>query len=209
MNCRHCGASDTLERVLDEAIEKRSEDAWDRRYEWSQNLFVQRCKWCKELTLSTYVYSDWMNPEDVSYRTVYPEQRDLSFLPSRVKVELEKAQKVKAVDASYYALGLRRTLEAICTENGIGRKANLGERLKDLARQENLPDVFVGMAVYLRHLGNIGAHESGIDVTNADIIAATEFTDAILEFLYIAPAKLDRVSKELEDRKGETKKGSG
>jgi hypothetical protein len=208
-NCPHCGGLDALKTIAQQAVESKSYEGDDGSpYEWSKNVLFMQCTQCAEFTLCTYAYGDWMDPSEVSYSIIYPQVRDLSSIPSRIRVEYEKAQRVKRIDAGYYALGLRRTLEALCAENGVIR-GTLDSRLKKLAEDKDLPKVFEEMAGFLRDLGNLGAHESGVEARSSDVVSATDFTDAILEYLYVAPVKLERVRKELAERTGKAKGEGG
>jgi hypothetical protein len=138
-----------------------------------------------------------MDPDDVSFVVIYPQgSRDLSALPQRVRMEYANAQRVKSIDANFYAVGVRRTLEAVCTDRGFPRvgRQTLFDRLDKLAKAQGLPEVFVEMAHHLRDLGNLGAHEDDVEVESADVDVAADFAEAILEYLYRAPAKLARAS---------------
>ncbi|MGZ3147681.1 DUF4145 domain-containing protein [Lentzea chajnantorensis] len=157
------------------------------------------------LHLCTYESEGGRHPEgeedDYAYMILYPQVQDFSLVPPNVRAEYEKAQRVRAIDSEFYALGLRGTLEALCIEHGLIGDGNLFGKLKQLATDKSLPGVFSDMADYLRQLGNFGAHISGLTVNPEDVVAANEFIEAIFEYLYVAPAKLNRVTSELACRK--------
>lgn len=206
MNCKHCGAEDSVTEIVSKVYESGQEEFSGYGYvgDWSRTLTVGRCAKCDGFTLQTHVYADWMDPEDVTYDVLYPQSRDMSSVPPSVKKEYDKARRVRSVDSEFYALGLRRTLEAICTEQGV-QKGDLFNRLKKLAEDAKLPGAFVDMADYLRNLGNVGAHQGDVEVTTSDVEAATDFTDAILEYLYVAPARLNLVKASLAQRRAQAK----
>ena len=68
--------------------------------------------------------------------------------------------------------------------------------LKDLADRGELPSTILEMANKLRFFRNIGAHASDVDLSKEDAKVLKELCDAILEYVYEAPAML----KQVEDR---------
>lgn len=201
MKCGHCNADDSLDQIVQHALEEGERELQPGfSITWGKYVSVMRCSNCKGLILRTYSYGDHMDVDDIEFEVLYPQQPDHSAVPERIHVEYKRAQKVKNVDAGYYLIGLRRTLEAICVENGID-KGLLWKKLEQLATIRQLPQVFADMAAHLKDLGNIGAHDFDINVGASDATVASDFIVAILEYLYIAPAKLDRVKKELARRR--------
>ena len=62
-----------------------------------------------------------------------------------------------------------------------------------LIKQGLLPEVFAEMTHITRMLGNLGAHDAEKDVLSADVQIVDEFFRAIIEYLYVARAKVARV----------------
>jgi hypothetical protein len=197
MNCGHCGNPRDLQEVAKGEID--TEVAEDPRYGrhviWAEYVAVKRCPRCDQLTIYTY-YSYDGSPSYV----IYPRPRDLTALPENIRIEYDKAQKAKLVDRGFYALALRRVLEAICSYKGA-QGGNLYQKLKYLVDMKSLPEQFAELAHYLREIGNLGAHVGDIEILESDVEAATDFIEAILEYLYIAPAKLKRVTDALTQRR--------
>ena len=52
-----------------------------------------------------------------------------------------------------------------------------------------------------RDLGNVGAHFGESTITQEQLKSLIEFTLAIFEYLYVAPAKIEAFRKSLEKRK--------
>ena len=95
-----------------------------------------------------------------------------------------------------------RTLEAVCNhENAQGR--NLAQKLNDLAQKDKIPNTLVEMAQQLRELRNLGAHEAEDEVTETDVPIIIDFVEAILEYLYVAPAKIEAVRTRLSNVESE------
>jgi hypothetical protein len=53
------------------------------------------------------------------------------------------------------------------------------------------------MALHLKELRNLGAHDAEDEVTQEDVPIIVDFLKAILEYLYIAPAKIEAVRARL------------
>jgi hypothetical protein len=91
-----------------------------------------------------------------------------------------------------------RTLEAVCEHEGIAGR-NLAERLHQLQEGNRIPPMLADMARQLRIIRNIGAHNINTgDVTREDAATVMEFLEAILEYLYVAPAKVANVERRLQ-----------
>jgi hypothetical protein len=167
---------------------------------------VHECPNCAGYTLSTYGWEDSMSPDEAVTQVIYPKPRDASALPPAVEVEYAKAQRVRGIDPDYFAVGIRRTLEAVCEVQGVPRRNNrdsLYARLRRLAEAGGLPDTFVDMADHLRDLGNLGAHPGDIALDGDDVEVAADFMEAILEYLYRAPRQLEAVRERLERRRAD------
>ncbi len=77
----------------------------------------------------------------------------------------------------------------------------LVNQLQDLAHRGRIPAGFDEMATQLRHLGNLGAHVSDVEVESNDVPVIEDFAEAILEYLYRSPAKVEAVRQALEERR--------
>ena len=206
MLCGHCRFEGALDRKVAQAIERDVvlDQYGNEAGEWSTVMEVHQCPNCAGYTLSSYGWEDSMSPDEIVTQIIYPKLRDASALPATVAVEYTKAQRVRGIDADYFAVGIRRTLEAVCTERGVPRQNNrdsLYARLERLAQAGGLPDTFVEMADHLRDLGNLGAHPGDFAVDKDDVDVAAEFMEAILEYLYRAPRQLEAVRERLQRRR--------
>ena len=200
--CGHCGFKGPLDHKGEVAIKRGTDETRDGTdYEWGKFATVFVCPVCEELTLGTYWWIDLLGePED--YRRVYPSERDNTALPDKVRERLETALKVKRIDPASYAVAIRRMLETVTnTEGAAGR--DLFHKLDDLARQGRIPQPLAEIGHELRNLGKFGAHDEEIEVEQADVPMIEDLAEAILEYLYRAPAKLQAVRTGIEARKGE------
>jgi Domain of unknown function (DUF4145) len=93
-------------------------------------------------------------------------------------------------------------LEAVCRDKGQAR-GNLNGRLDALATDGVIPEPLSRVAHQLRSLRNFGAHDADVNVIDADVPVVEEFAEAILEYLYRAPAQLTAIEASLKQRKDE------
>ena len=83
-------------------------------------------------------------------------------------------------------------LETVCNEEAASGK-DLFEKLDDLARKGRIPATLADVAHELRRLGDLGAHDEDVAMAPGDVLIIEDLADAILEYLYRAPAKLAAV----------------
>jgi hypothetical protein len=104
---------------------------------------------------------------------------------------------VRYVEPNAFAVMVGRTLETACNhENAQGR--DLTTKLNHLASTGRIPKTLADMAHQLRQIRNLGAHDAEDEVTEADVPIIQDFLEAILEFLYVAPAKIAAVQARLK-----------
>jgi hypothetical protein len=203
--CGHCGFSGTLIRVGDNVARSETEEHPQiGEITIEDRWLLQRCPNCDRPTLERYTWVDPLfdSEDDVRVERIFPTLLTKGALPARVQKQFDSAHRVKSIDPSFYAVGMRRMLEAVCAEQGAtGRTLEL--QVQALVAAEKLPDVFAGMAAQLRTLGNWGALATPTEVQEDDVPLIEEFAEAILDYLYWAPAKLASVEAALKKRKGE------
>lgn len=66
-----------------------------------------------------------------------------------------------------------------------------------MCEQDVIPGRLIEMAQGIRQLRNIGAHADLGEIVEIDIQILTDFTEAILEYIYRAPARLEILQKRL------------
>ena len=88
------------------------------------------------------------------------------------------------------------TLEAVC-QHEQAKGSSLSERLNHLVTSERIPKTLAEMAHHLRQLRDIGAHLTEEEILPEDVPVIMDFVEAILEYLYVAPAKIRAVQDRL------------
>jgi hypothetical protein len=74
----------------------------------------------------------------------------------------------------------------------------LADKLTYLANAGRIPEPLAEMAQQLRQLRNLGAHDAEDEITEEDVPFILDFLEAILEHLYVAPAKVAAVQARLK-----------
>lgn len=208
--CPHCGNS-APQRLIH--TQKYSVRAWSTEDGRETDplpcaTFVVECETCSELLL----YSDFGDYRGEKYfhncALVYPKTGELhGAVPEQIAYVYKEAHRIKEIAPNAFAVQIRRALEALCEDRGA-RSGNLQERVKKLAENGDIPPVLAEASDALRLLGNIGAHGIGESVHPLLAHAVDEFFRAIVEYVYVAPSKLqdfknemNRYSKKKEEEK--------
>ncbi|MGZ3644246.1 MAG: DUF4145 domain-containing protein [Ktedonobacteraceae bacterium] len=120
----------------------------------------------------------------------------LTNIPQKIDRAYTAAIKVKNIEPNACAVLVGRTLEAACNhEQAQGR--TLAQKLNYLAENGRIPNTLAEMARQLKELRNLGAHDAEDEVTEQDVPIILDFLEAILEYLYVAPAKIEAVRTRL------------
>jgi hypothetical protein len=141
---------------------------------------------CQALIWVIYCLGD---PVEILFS--YPPERfdfDVSDLPASVKEPLEEAIDCHA-NGSFKAsaLMIRRTLEAVCQDQGVRGDGSLFDRIEVLGKEVVLPTAMITGLHNLRLLGNDAAHVDArdyLEVGEAEVEAALDVTKLILSATY-------------------------
>jgi len=214
--CGHCGREGTREGKESVVLSERSDLSQVGSFQ--EEIITQRiaqidlCSGCGKPSLSAYIWVDgYMEPDDVVPEELYPERRDLGDLPESIRTRyLQMLEIQHAPDA--FALRSGKLLETVCGDQGIPETKklfNLARRLDALVRQLGVPWPLVDQAHLVRDYRNIGSHDGGLEVREADVPPIRGFVESLLDFLYWGPANLARVTAELKRRKDEAGEQAG
>ena len=139
------------------------------------------------------LYKDWPTVTTILYPSV---QSSLKGIPTSIEKRYQAAFKVRNVEPSACAVLVGRTLEAVCHYEKI-RGKTLADKLNTLANSGRIPETLAQMAQQLRLIRNLGAHDVKDEITEEDVPIILDFLEAILEYLYVAPAKIEVVRQRL------------
>jgi hypothetical protein len=197
--CGHCGHRGPVQRRENVLVKEDVEYAEGfGEIHWKHFVGVYQCAACDEVTIAELYWPEEIG-EVFAEKKLFPTMRDNSAVPERVRSRLDAALKVRKSEPSFYAIGIRRMLETVCNvEKAEGE--DLFAKLDDLAAKDRIPALLAEIAHQLRKLGNLAAHDEEIDVAPEDVPLIEDLADAILEYLYRAPAKLEAVRRGLVER---------
>lgn len=210
--CFHCGNTGMM-KMISKHEERFGGPILDQYGICVGNDFQESMTWelfsccvCKMVTL-VRKYDDecYINPhteerfEDIDI--LYPE---CSFngkgVPKEIKTAFESVLKIKQIDTNICLMSIRRTLEAICLDQGAKGK-NLESMVKDLVKQNTLP-INMDMACWIiRKLGNSAAHLDSISIYTHHLEKVIDFTKNIINYLYTMPLEMDELKKYIENQK--------
>jgi hypothetical protein len=200
IRCAHCGNNtvhalihrEDYSEVIDETME--GVPIWDERW-----LAILKCTTCSMPS----VYRDEWDEERqewvtaLAYPTPVGAPKDV---PAKIREVFDEAISVFQRTPSLTAVGIRKCLEGICEDqNAQGR--TLAQQISFLISNSIIPKTLTDMMDTSRAFGNIGAHFGESSVTADEVRILIEFTLAIFEYIYVAPARIESVRKRLEMRK--------
>jgi hypothetical protein len=136
-------------------------------------------------------------PRGSSPELLYPISQTLvAMLPAPIGQMYRETLLVEMRSPRACALMAGLTLEAVC-QYEQARGSSLSERLNHMVACERIPKTLAEMAHHLRQLRNIGAHLTEEEILPEDVPVIIDFIEAILEYLYVAPAKIRAVQERL------------
>lgn len=195
--CPHCGNT-TPQELEGHTFSLNHKDG-------SHSYFLTRCGTCLEGLL--YRYIDPMNGmpqmshgdfQLKGYELVWPKPGDLhSSVPNAVSKIYAEASAIKGRAPNAFANQIRRSLEAICKDRGADHRI-LARNLQELASRGEIPPTLAEMTDVLRQLGNIGSHAGDEDIDPEYVDVIDDFFRAIVEYVYIAPFKVNEFKARLE-----------
>jgi hypothetical protein len=189
--CGHCGKVRALNFLTSSTYKwYNPETGIYGQIEWS----LLQCPACLKPTLNQASSAADAFPE---CETLYPSGTTFGFhLPPEIAQVYASALRVRDVSTDACAVLMRRTLEVICHYEQANGKT-IQEQIQALATCGRLPQLLADMA-YLMHIcGAFEAHILEDEMTKSDVTTLIDFVEAILEYLYVAPAKMAAVQKRL------------
>jgi len=160
--------------------------------------FVAVCGTCNHILVYRAIESI-PKPEDFTNAVlIFPDSGRLHrSIPAEVADIYQEAFRIREIAPNAFAVQIRRALEALCEDRGA-RKGTLHRRLSDLVARNEIPEVLAEVTDVLRLLGNIGAHANTQVVEAWQVHTIDEFFRAVVEYVYVAPSKLQEFQQSLE-----------
>lgn len=206
--CPHCGNRAPQKLVYIQGYENRwfSEDGEesDRGSVPMNTYFVAVCETCSEVLIYSDAVGDNTSETFSDSQLLWPKSGLHKSVPRTIADCYLEAERIRNLAPNAFAVQIRKGLEAICDDRGAGQ-GNLQERLKELVSRGEIPATLAKMSEVLRVLGNLGAHATDQGIKQVLVWAMDDFFRAVVEYVYVAPSKLEDFQTRLDrlGKKGE------
>jgi hypothetical protein len=199
LKCHHCGNTSLQTVLLTQpyletfyAVDDGTDDQFPFTYT------VVRCETCRQLLV--YSLNDSVGPErgetplgDLCYprRTSLPDA-----VPERIRLIYAEAARVRDISPLAFVILARRLLEEVARDRDAASD-DLAGSLSLLADRGDIPPVLAEATTLIRLVGNAGAHASDTRITAPRAWAVDDLLKAVIEYMYVAPAKIASFKKTL------------
>jgi hypothetical protein len=169
--------------------------------------YIAACETCNGILVYQAVGHIFEDKHFNQADLVFPPSGELHrSVPERVAKIYKEAARIKNLAPNAFAVQIRRALEALCEDRGA-QKGVLQKQLKELAERGEIPTKLAELTDVLRLVRNIGAHASDDEVKPWQVFTIDEFFRAVIEYVYVAPGKLDEYKRSLDlFEKGKSKR---
>jgi len=199
IQCYHCG-NETLMNLLNE-----HKEFFDGGFVYYYIYKTYLCPVCKKVTLYEVYWDEFLLDYDSSGKVVEARTEEILYaftsidftgIPTQVASAYASALKCRNIDPAICLMALRRTLDIVCQDkNATGR--DLWRKIEDLSEKGILPSELKHASSITRFYGNMGAHDTQVQVSRSDMNLIFEFVKYILDYLYILPAKLKEMQEKM------------
>jgi hypothetical protein len=200
--CPHCGNKTPHRRVFSHSYvaDWYSSDGTVSKNPPTSYYIGYACSTCEDLS----IYGSHDESEDGEGSLEFPADVVLDkSIPEVVATNYRESKRVQRVSPNAFAVLIRRALEALCDDRKVAR-GTLHARLAKLAEKGEIPPVLVEITSVLRTLGNSGAHNTDQKVTVPMTWQMDKFFRTLVEYVYVAPARLEEFKKSVaKDKKEE------
>ncbi|MEU4418406.1 DUF4145 domain-containing protein [Nocardia salmonicida] len=123
---------------------------------------------------------------------------DMADVPADLAEAYQEGVRCISVEAPHAAVAMfRNALAHIVQDKGsvdAKSKRTLHDSITQMIADKTLPEVFLSWATHIRKVGNAGAHQEAFEKIPLDQAKELEgLVLALIEYLYIQPARFDRM----------------
>lgn len=192
--CSHCG-NKTPHQLL---MGTETSDIWD---EFGDQKIIEmfvyqvvQCGTCKHISLLGGFQPE-LPPHLIDYPLLYPASPELDrSVPEAIRHAYAEAARIRKHAPNAYAGQIRKAIEYLCKDKGASGR-DLYSQLKSLADKHILPATLAEMTDLIREIGNAGVHIDKGEVSIWDAGLIDEFFKSIINYVYIAPAKIEHLKR--------------
>ena len=207
LTCFHCGNDTPHKLLLRHTASLLYEQIESEKYYEPFLFLIYKCGTCQGLSLvGAFEHEFDMSRGDKALPRLYPVGSQLvppshmlrqkKPVPDKLLQIYQEAWPLRKKSPSAFVNQIRRALEFICHQKNA-RGETLSEKLVDLSAKEIFPSNLTAMSDLIRRVGNIGSHadESEVDIWDAELV--DDFFRAVVEYVYIAPEKIERLKQRI------------
>lgn len=208
--CAHCN-NDTLMEIRDKNKVSNGDISSDSYYYDLQVVLL--CPTCKNYNIinaywdntcgkieESIQYEDIYGMDNVYETTLYPISSNIlmqgNIIPAEILRNFKKSLELRTIDEESCLVKLRKTLELIC-RNQSASGHDLSEMISDLFSKGVLPKTLKSASTITRKLGNLGAHESNVEITTNELESDIKMVEYIIQYIYILPNEIERLEKRI------------
>jgi hypothetical protein len=189
--CPHCCNNSKQFLIVEQPFEGKGWGVEDgEEMETEESYYVYKCEICNQIL----VYHQFF---DHSLKLLFPNIELHDSVPLQVTKIYREAVRIKAIAPNAYAVQIRRALERICKDRGAAN-GSLAAQLKELGARGEIPSTLSEASDILRIIGNIGAHAGDEEVHPLQVLAIEDFFLALVEYIYVSPAKIAEFKSSLK-----------
>ena len=142
---------------------------------------------------------DLYGGDNVDESIIFPIHSNLvssksDLVPDTIIKTFRKAIELKLYDEESCLIKLRKTLELICNDQNADGN-NLLEKITNISEKGIIPVTLTSASTIIRKLGNIGAHESDININSNEIKCVIELVEYIIQYIYVLPKEIEKIDK--------------
>jgi hypothetical protein len=157
---------------------------------------ILQCSTCSDWSLIGG-FDHELPKQRIHWPLLYPESSELSSsVPDRIRRIYSEAARIKRSAPNAFAGQVRRALEAVCADKKASGRT-LARQLNSLVEMGIIPPTLAEMTSIIRTLGNIGAHAGETEVSPWDSDSIDEFFRSIVEYVYVAPSRVQNLTTRL------------
>ena len=206
--CQHCN-NETIMEVVSSIQHDYSARSKDDYYYEIQSVLL--CPICDQYNIisaywdNTYGKLEYADEYDlyggdnVDESIIFPIHSNLvssksDLVPDTIIKTFRKAIELKLYDEESCLIKLRKTLELICNDQNADGN-NLLEKITNISEKGIIPVTLTSASTIIRKLGNIGAHESDININSNEIKCVIELVEYIIQYIYVLPKEIEKIDK--------------